>query len=911
MTNVKNISQLNITSIDDRIPSSSMNVSQVQWQGWTTIGLVALMLISLVAELAPPYMIMMGILIIFIPLEILTIEEAFHGFADEAMLAVAILFIVAKGIEQSGGLEYVSSMLFSTKKDIIKPGQHITKTKNSIVWVLVKFTVPVALFSAFLANIPLVAMMIPPIVEYSKKVNMAPSKLLLPLSFAALLGGTMTLIGSSTNLVVLSMAARKVPDLKVNIFEIGVVGVPVTVAGLLYIFALSEKLLPSRLSTLITTFTAREYSIVLVIKATSSLCKKTIEQAGLNRQPGLTLLQIRRDDESYQNPSGNFQMRAKDHLQFIGVLDSILSLTQLDGLALSEDEGHEQVDLNRLNVRQCLVEAVIAAGSPMVCKRVAELQFRTHYKAAIVAIHRHAQLINCPIGKLELAAGDCLLMVADGPEFVEKHRNNSTFALVSKLPGFVPIQRQKAGIATVIVAAMVVGSALGVELITAALFACAGLLICRCLTPQDAMDALEMPVLIMISAAFGISEAMVQSGAADLVAKVLMGLAGKTVFGLITCTYIATTVFSLAITNNAAVTIMFPVALAAAQQQNLDFKPFAFTLMMASSAGFMTPTGCSTNIMVYSIGGYKFVDYLKYGGLLQIWLLIVTVGVTVTIDHWWAWWLVLIPITVGLTPLLAGLDCNMPKAKPLASSDNLNNQPALALLEIQNTMHASEKAESSNTYDRQNMANVDVSVDKNKLQVQSNLKNVDLLKPQYQRNSQTNDPHFAQLSTTNDLFPLPVNNSQVQKQKDLMSMLSTDLFRPPPDYASLAWNSPPFEALENTQIHNLELTTIPLEEDNELNFAASNFQTNVDLNKNGIFDESLLDIQTRNGSKMPFSMNLTSNESSQMENVYDGIGVHPSPCQHGIGGKQHQSYDQINISKRSSQHYQKNYGHFQ
>ncbi|KAG0572786.1 hypothetical protein KC19_VG125000, partial [Ceratodon purpureus] len=548
----------------------------------------------------------MGILIIFIPLGILSIEEAFHGFADDAMLSVAVLFIVAK----------------------------------------------VAIFSAFLANIPLVAMMIPPIIEYSKKVNMAPSKLLLPLSFAALLGGTMTLIGASTNLVVLSMAAKKVPDLKMNLFEIGVIGVPVTISGLLYIFALSGKLLPNRLSMQITTFNA---SMVLVIKPMSSLNKKTIEQAGLNRQPGLTLLQIRREGQSYPNPLGEFQMQAKDHLLFTGVIDSILSLTQLDGLALSEDEGQEQVDLNKLGVNQCLVEAVIAAGSPMVRKRVAELQFRTRYKVAIVAVHRHARVINCPIGKLELAAGDCLLMVADGTEFVLKHRNNSTFALVSKLPGFVPIQRRKAGVASIIVVAMVFASALGVELITAALFACAGLLMCRCLTPQDAMNALEMPVLIMISAAFGISEAMVQSGAADLVAKVLMGLAGKTVFGLITCTYIATTLFSLAITNNAAVTIMFPVALAAAQQQNLDFKPFAYILMMASSAGFMTPTGCATNIMVYTVGGYKFIDYLRYGGLLQVWLLVVTVGITVSSDHWWAWWLVIIPLTLILTPFLAAL----------------------------------------------------------------------------------------------------------------------------------------------------------------------------------------------------------------------------------------------------------------
>eukprot|EP00249_Psilotum_nudum_P000689 c12779_g1_i2 orf=681-1592(+) len=244
-------------------------------------------------------------------------------------------------------------------------------------------------------------------------------------------------------------------------------------------------------------------------------------------------------------------------------------------------------------------------------------------------------------------------MVADGSEFVSKHRNNSTFALVSQLPGFVPIQRKKAGIAATIVLFMVAASGLGVKLITAALFSAAALLLTKCLSPRDAMNALELPVLIMTAAAFGLSEAMVQSGAADLIATALMGLAGTSQFGLVAWTYVATTIFSLAITNNAAVTIMFPVALAAAQTGKLDFRPFAYILMLAASAGLMTPTGCSTNLMVYGPGGYKFIDYIAYGGPLQVWLLFITVGVTLTLKWWWIWWIVLILVTVCAIPLLA------------------------------------------------------------------------------------------------------------------------------------------------------------------------------------------------------------------------------------------------------------------
>ncbi|CAI5966393.1 unnamed protein product [Closterium sp. NIES-64] len=577
------------------------------------------------------------------------------------MLSIAVLFIVAKGIETSGGLEYVSKFLFSTKSGKKSKSFLVRGSENSIVWVLLKFTVPVALFSAFLANIPLVAMMIPPIVEFSKKVNISPSKMLIPLSYAALLGGTLTLIGASTNLMVTSMAAKKLPELTMNIFEIGIVGVPTTVAGILYLLAFSGKLLPDRLAMQATNINAREYTVVLVVKPSSSLCRKSVEQTGVQNQPGLQLLHVDRDGVVTSDPPSDFIVQAKDKLHFCGVIDSILSLTQLDGLALSEDEGQEQVDLNKLRPNQFLVEAVVASKSPMVHKRVADLQLRTRYKAAIVAVHRYGTRLNSAIGDIVLEAGDSLLLVADGSEFVCKHRNNSTFALVSKLPGFTPVQRQKAGIAAIFVLTMVVASAFpSVPLITAALFTSAALMLSGSMTSRDAMESLELPVLIMIAAAFGISEALVQSGAADLVAQVLMGLSGGTQIGLLTCTYVATTVFSLAITNNAAVTIMFPVALAAAQQQGLDFRPFAYILMMASSAGLMTPTGCATNIMVYNPGGYKFVDYIAFGGPLQIVLLIVTVGVTLTLRFWWIWWIVLIGATVLLTPILARQSWNLP-----------------------------------------------------------------------------------------------------------------------------------------------------------------------------------------------------------------------------------------------------------
>ncbi|CAM6093297.1 unnamed protein product [Calypogeia fissa] len=625
------------------------------WQGWVVLGLVGFMLVALVAELAPPHLVMMGVLIICLALSIIDIKAAFHGFSDEAILSVAVLFVVARGIEMSGGLEYVASVLFRAPKKSkpMRLGRTPSRTEGSIVWVLLKFCVPVAIFSAFLANIPLVAMMIPPILEFGNKVNMAPSKMLMPLSYAANLGGTMTVIGASTNLVVLSMAAQKLPTMHMTLFEIGIIGLPITIAGIFYIVAFSGKLLPDRAAAQSTIVIPREYNIELSMKQTSKLAQKSIEWSGLGSQPGLNLVAITRDIETISDPTPDVVLQPKDRLHFVGVIDSVLLLAQVKGLRLPEDEGQGEVDLNQLKATQILVEAVIAAGSSMVHERIADLQCRTRFNTTIAAIHRHGKRLVSLIGEIRVEAGDCLLMVADSPDFVTKHRTNSHFSLVSQLPGFKPLNRKKAAIASVLVIGMVVASGVGMDLLMCALLSSAGLLLTRCLTPQDAIEAIELPVLIMIAAAFGIAEAMVESGAATILAKALMGLAGKSMFGLISCTYMATTLFSLAITNSAAVTIMFPVALAAANQQALDFRPFAYVLMMAASAGFMTPTACPTNLMVYSPGSYKFSDYIHYGGPLQLWLLFVTVGVTMTAKYWYIWVILILALTCAGTPLIA------------------------------------------------------------------------------------------------------------------------------------------------------------------------------------------------------------------------------------------------------------------
>lgn len=254
-----------------------------------------------------------------------------------------------------------------------------------------------------------------------------------------------------------------------------------------------------------------------------------------------------------------------------------------------------------------------------------------------MAVHRHGTRINTRIGDIELEGGDSLLLVAN-QDFLELHKDREHFALVSQVSGHRTLRRDKAWFAALITLAMVTASIFGISLLTAALIACAALILTRCMQASEARGAINLEVLLVIAAAFGISAALVNSGAANLLADLVVAAAKPTgTTGLYICIYLATVFFTSAVTNNAAVTIMFPVAREAALQTGLEFKPFIFLLMMAASASFMTPTGYQTNLMVYGPGGYTFMDYIKFGGPLQLWVAVVTLLVLLSQDYWYAW----------------------------------------------------------------------------------------------------------------------------------------------------------------------------------------------------------------------------------------------------------------------------------
>ena len=493
-----------------------------------------------------------------------------------------------------------------------------------------RMMVPVATMSAFLNNTPVVAMMLPIVQDWAKRIGVSPSKLLMPLSWATILGGTVTIIGTSTNLVVTGLASQRHPELSWNLFEISPIGLVVVAVGLTYIMVFARWLLPDRSRNLPTLDNPRDYSVAFRVEPDSPVVGQTIEAAGLRHLTGLYLVEIEREGETLVAVGPDTRIRAADILLFVGLLDGVVDLRRIRGLVPTAAD-----QVRKLGVRthdRCLVEAVVAQGSALTGKTVREAAFRTYYRAAIIAVHRNGERLRSKVGDIELRAGDTLLLETQS-SFLRDFRNDRNFALVSEVDRSTPVRHERGWIAVLALVAMVVANALGfVPLFTAAL-ACAGvMLLTRCLTGSEARRALDVEVLLAIAASFAVGSALETTGAAKFLGQNLVGLTAPfgrpgVLFGV----YFAVMVLTELITNNAAAALLFPVAIEAGEAAGIPIKAMCYVVMFAASASFMTPIGYQTNLMVYGPGGYRFGDFLRFGAPMQILLGVVTVLVIYTL----------------------------------------------------------------------------------------------------------------------------------------------------------------------------------------------------------------------------------------------------------------------------------------
>lgn len=554
----------------------------------------------------PPEWLILGAVAFLLAADVLTPEQAIQGFANPGMITVAALYVIAAGVQETGALRLITNPILG------KP----QSTQQALLR-LVPFT---SFSSALLNNTPIVAMMIGVVQNWGRYLKLSPSRLLLPLSYAAILGGTLTLIGTSTNLVINGLLQSKLDMPSLGFFAITPIGIAVFVVGFVWLLTVGWHFLPDNKGLLQSLDDAREYSVVMQIAPHSPLSGVSVRKAKLRNLSNGYLAEIERGGDLLSAVHQDTILQAGDRLLFIGSAECAQEVRQIKGL---EVDGQEPFDLESHDRRY--VEVVLSPRSNLVGSTVKDANFRSQYQAVILAVSRNGERIMTKPGEIVLQAGDTLLLDTT-QDFENRYRHSCEFLLVSPLgqSEFVETSH-KAPLALGLLVTMVIIHLIGwVSMVGAALIVAVLMVFSGCVSPNRAAKSINGPVLIVIAGALAIGHAMSSTGAAGWLADHIADASGHIPWLALFLMYIVTVFFTEIITNNAAAVLMFPVGVALSQQLDVNVLPFAVAIMFAASASFLTPLGYQTNLMVYGPGGYKLKDYIKVG--LPMTLLIMVVS---------------------------------------------------------------------------------------------------------------------------------------------------------------------------------------------------------------------------------------------------------------------------------------------
>lgn len=581
-------------------------LTAMPWEGLLAVGIVVGVVAVLMTNRVAVETAVLAGLLIQVLVGAVSPQAALAGFAHPAVLAIAALFVVAAGLRETGAtLAWVPALLGHPK---------------SVGAAQLRLMAPVVLLSAFINNTPVVALYLPLVRDWATRIRVSPSKLLIPLSFASILGGQLTLIGSASNLIVMGLylehltaADLAIPSSTLQFWGPALLGLPAACAGIAYLLAVSPALLPERVRLPDTRRNARQYTVQMDVLAGSSIAGSTIEGAGLRNLPGLYLFEIERAGHLLPAPPPNTRLLAGDRLGFTGILDSVVDLQKIRGLepAQRQDSG-----LVTDPAERGLAEAVVSRHSPLVGRTVRDARFRTVYNAAIIAVHRDGVAIHAKIGDIGLEAGDTLLLEAPRG-FVDLHRNSSDFHLVSPVAGFAPPRHDRMWRAFAVFGLLIAcltlvpGESVLVCLGAALLMVCSG-----CVPIAKALGSIPLQVIVVIAATLGMSAALAETGAATAIAAWLLdacrslGLGNR---GMLVAITLLASAFSQLLTKNGSAALMFPIAMATARELHLHPEPFAFSLILGCGLSFLSPIAYQTNLMVYGPGGYRFLDFPRIG----------------------------------------------------------------------------------------------------------------------------------------------------------------------------------------------------------------------------------------------------------------------------------------------------------
>ncbi len=588
----------------------------MDWQAWLTISTIIGIAVALVRDLARPDAIFLVALGVFLAAGIITPMEAFAGFSNGAVIALASLFVVAAAIEESGLLRRIEWRLL--------------RRVHYLPLSLLRMMAPTALISAFMNNTPVVAMWIKPVQRWAYRSKISPSKMLIPLSYASIAGGMVTLMGSSTNVVVAGLVeGHGYPAL--GLFDFSLLGLPAAIVVLIFLAFVGVRLLPDRASEPVFTRSRLQQCLFEIrISKGSSFAGLTLEQSNLDdtEDDSATIVHVRRG-KHVMPVDPQLILGEGDILCFSGEVSVLEDLLLRPGL-----ESGVSISRERTTNLLPMYEAVISDTSNLVGKSLGDIDFLSTYGGIVLAVQQRSGGLEGAMTDVPLKAGDLILVGAVGDFEDRWSTSHSEFYYV--LPrgtshGKPP--NRKILVSLSILSVMIVFIAFRLLPLSTVAFAGAlAMVMTRCIGIRAARNALDLQVLLLIAAALGIGVAVENTGVAEGLAQLLTGLATVSPILALCGLYACTNIMTELIANKAAAVLMLPVAFSMSSSLNVEPQAFILTVALAAAASFMTPVGYQTNLMVMAAGNYKVRDYLRVG--LPISLLVMTMSVFIISMKW-------------------------------------------------------------------------------------------------------------------------------------------------------------------------------------------------------------------------------------------------------------------------------------
>ena len=568
------------------------------------LGIVAAMFVAFLRETLPAEVVALCGATSMLVLGLLPYEEARAVLSNPAPWTIGAMFVVMGALVRTGALDWFTQL--AERGVARRPRRAMGGLVGGVL-----------LSSGFVSNTPVVVVMIPVFVQLAAKIRQAPSKLLIPLSYAAIMGGTLTLIGTSTNLLVDGVARSRGME-PFTIFEITPIGLAVCLWGMLYLTVVAPRLLPDRqsMAAALSDRSRMKFFTEVAIPEGSALVGRKALEAEIFRREGMRVVDVLRGDLSLRRGLQDVELRAGDRVVLRTAMSEVLGLQQ----------ARELRDVERLSsVQTTTVEVLITPGARMVGRSLGSLRLRRRYGVYPLAVHRRAQNIGRQLDDLVVRVGDTLLLEG-APDDIQRLASDMGLVDVSQ-PSARAYRRGHAPVAIAALAGIVALAAFGMPIFAVAVVAVAVVLVTRCIDADEAFSFVDGRLLVMIFSMLAIGAGLESTGAVATVVQsispVLMELPPPLV---VYAVYLTTSILTELVTNNAVAVVVTPIAIGLGEALGLDPRPLVVAVMVAASASFATPIGYQTNMMVYGPGGYRFTDFIKVGLPLNL-----TMGVIVSI----------------------------------------------------------------------------------------------------------------------------------------------------------------------------------------------------------------------------------------------------------------------------------------